>query len=438
VLTLPTGLEAIDSRTYIISRQNATLNKLTATVAAASKAASMIGGTLSIVEGKLETWDWENLLDAVTNLSLKQFTAMAANAMLAQKRKSSTPFQDAVLVVQSKLHEFVETSVMARGTIRLSSDVPISYPDGYPDTVRTLKLRGLNDVTMEFDYKELDKDYATGGLSMKKLLIIVGKSGTGKTTLACSLAQWFCDGLDASTFVCTPSFDALGMLTRSGKTMEQGAIIMDDAPFISQADVPLRELDLISIFNVQQACSFPARYHVGQCPAEVARIYTINAKCVNGLWDFGHHLESFPGVAALARGDLQYFLNNPDDQQVALARRCVVLCISDHATLNVPVLELEASLDEKANARTAAALANRWVGVFQMQSLYPTLSGSAELIDSSATLSVPCPILGEGCWSGSGFWGVPPKIVLVWFSEQRWYWSEMMAWKLRPTPGTPG
>ena len=273
---------------------------------------------------------------------------------------------------------------------------------------------------------------------MKKLLIIVGKSGTGKTTLACSLAQWFCDGLDASTFVCTPSFDALGMLTRSGKTMEQGAIIMDDAPFISQADVPLRELDLISIFNVQQACSFPARYHVGQCPAEVARIYTINAKCVNGLWDFGHHLESFPGVAALARGDLQYFLNNPDDQQVALARRCVVLCISDHATLNVPVLELEATLDEKANARTAAALANRWVGVFQMQSLYPTLSGSAELIDSSATLSVPCPILGEGCWSGSGFWGVPPKIVLVWFSEQRWYWSEMMAWKLRPTPGTPG
>lgn len=358
-ITMPAGLEATDIVTYTFARQSPALNKLTETVAAAAAAASRVGGTLSIEEGVEDIWDWERLLDAVAGWSSTMFTANAANAELAQKRRSANPFQEALLVVQSKLHTFVENNVIAKGTIRKSADVEMSYPENYPDSVQQLELRGLNDATMQFEHKLMHKDYATGAMSMKKLLIIVGKAGTGQTTFANSLGQWFCDGLDAPTFVCTPSFDALGLLTRSGKTMEQGAIIMDDAPFVSQADVPLKELDLISFCNVQHACSFPARYHVGQCPAQVARIYTINAKFVNGKWDFGYHLQSFPGLAALARGDLSYFQNTPDDQQVALARRCLVLCVDSHSTFNIPVAELEANLDEQAISRAARAVANR-------------------------------------------------------------------------------
>ena len=144
--------------------------------------------------------------------------------------------------------------------------------------MKDLKVRGLNSRTLEFEEFALHSDFVVGALGLKHFLWIVGPAGCGKTTLACALAQYFTEGLDKSTFICTASYDALGMLTRNGKTMEQGSFVMDDAPFVSQNDIPLTDLNMISFCLPLQQCSIPARYHVAQCPAKVTRMGTHNAK----------------------------------------------------------------------------------------------------------------------------------------------------------------
>ena len=261
--------------------------------------------------------------------------------------------------------------------------------------MKDLKVRGLNSRTLEFEEFALHSDFVVGALGLKHFLWIVGPAGCGKTTLACALAQYFTEGLDKSTFICTASYDALGMLTRNGKTMEQGSFVMDDAPFVSQNDIPLTDLNMISFCLPLQQCSIPARYHVAQCPAKVTRMGTHNAKMDpdTNEWDYGFHFTEFPGLAALARADADYFSNSPDDRQVALARRCLFLCIPDHTTLNVPVTSLEENLALEAAARATNTEAVR-----------PDLDTPASF-DNTPTGSVAasdCRIFGGSLsWGGS-------------------------------------
>ena len=122
-LSLPAGFPHAEMDTYIFGRQNPTLTKVTQTIAQAIGAAEMLEGTLKTLRAEEEVWSWEGMMSALDGVTVVQFTAMAANAILAKARQASTPFQEALVSLEVKLRDYVSESVKASGTITSVSAV---------------------------------------------------------------------------------------------------------------------------------------------------------------------------------------------------------------------------------------------------------------------------------------------------------------------------
>lgn len=105
ILSLPAGIPHAEMDTYIFGRQNPTLTKVTQTIAQAIGAAEMLEGTLKTLRAEEEVWSWEGMMSALDGVTVVQFTAMAANAILAKARKASTPFQEALVSLEVKLRD---------------------------------------------------------------------------------------------------------------------------------------------------------------------------------------------------------------------------------------------------------------------------------------------------------------------------------------------
>ncbi len=89
-------------------------------------------------------------------------------------------------------------------------------------------------------------------------------------------------------------------------------------------------LDMISICGVLYNGSYPARYHVANLSRLVPRLAALNAgKDYAGNVDYGalFRQSGLEGLAALACRDQAYFDRSPPQQQVAIARRSLVLTV---------------------------------------------------------------------------------------------------------------
>ena len=142
--------------------------------------------------------------------------------------------------------------------------------------------------------------------------------------------------------------DPLGALTRSGEIACAGAIIFHDVELSSQNDVALSQEAVKSLFDVNEAASVPARYHMAILPRCVPRMFSVNSgvRVDTNAVDYGRwfELHGLTGAAELARGNYAA-LGDASDQQLAILRRLVVFWC-DRATIGLQTADLARTMNE--------------------------------------------------------------------------------------------
>ena len=286
---------------------------------------------------------WEDLREELLRHKPEAFAALIANASRAIYMKSETPFQRGLKIMYPQAKEFMEFRAKTGMNIRSIKDGPI-FPKGMTiDTSKIIFKNWTKDKTIEL----LTLDEVFDGrrnvdgtpmdrieLCYKKSVWFVGGAGGGKTLMCQALARRECVRQAAEMFFDGKgNMDGFGTLTKEGYMSQFGAFVMGDFKFtFGQREV----LDYECIKNILQTevqCEHAARYYNGRWPAEVVRMFSVNAGTNPNTKevDYGDWFDKqdLAGLAMLARGEEDNLRLPGHDQERAGARRVLIACMPD-------------------------------------------------------------------------------------------------------------
>ena len=169
-------------------------------------------------------------------------------------------------------------------------------------------------------------------LYMLKTLIFNGVSGGGKTELVHGLARECCKRAQKDVYSCSSSLCPLGIMTKSGRTKDLGAICLEDHDMRTRGGThSLTREERKSLLYVKQRAHYHAFYHQAILPEFVPRLWSVNygkdgqAATDKTEWFASQGLE---GLHLLAGGDEQR-LNLADEHVKAEARRAVIFFVDE-------------------------------------------------------------------------------------------------------------
>jgi hypothetical protein len=214
---------------------------------------------------------------------------------------------------------------------------------------KTLESLTLDEVFTLRDGDELELCYRKG-------VMMLGGSGMGKSKLSRALARRECVRQDQKLFFDGKgNFDGFGMLAKEGFISKFGAVIMNDFQWSFGQRESLSVEDIKAIVRTEETAEFKARYWNGKLMAEVVRIFNRNhmdAVKAGVVVDVGQKfvVEGLAGLAALARNS-QAEGDALGDDQIAVARGCIVCIIPDDLPLMMEGEKLDPGRADRAKAR---------------------------------------------------------------------------------------
>jgi hypothetical protein len=169
--------------------------------------------------------------------------------------------------------------------------------------------------------------YLRSSWHLRAGLLLIGDTGSGKSTLTHALLRRSCRLLGRSHYVLTKSLDSLGVLGASGWS-QIGGFGWADTNLTTLRDEAFNEEEAKALLGCEEEASYRARYHSVRLPAHVPRIMSVNSHGNAGHWAA---INQLPAVAAMANRDLAACLAMTAHERAACRRLfvCVLPSGSD-------------------------------------------------------------------------------------------------------------
>lgn len=258
------------------------------------------------------------------------------------------------MVVQMEINEYVDMLSMASAMCqpRVAMEPGVKEWHEYPEGVRQMVGTSVDERTLEFT-KHTAVEFTDTCLHKKKTAWLVHKSGRGKSMMQGAWGRMFCRRYEADQYISGKSLDLMGIMTKHGEMDSKGALMLADLNMKSLMNQRLTVEEEKGLLQVYEAAHLPGRYHQAIIPAGMPRTISVNLGMLpdSQVPDPGYYFETegMPALAAMARGDLEEF-RKCSDNDIAVARRCVVFVVPEGLDLAVDRDALDADLDDRVEA----------------------------------------------------------------------------------------
>ena len=304
----------------------------------------------------VEMPDFAETCEQLEAVDVASFRELHANALKARRYKRLTPLQEAILTYTTDLKDWLVCKEDAESMVFHMDNPGPHFLDNFKRSV-VLNLRGLHFETstgiMTTTLKDaISKPQAPGKppLLYSKTMIFVGKASTGKSELIHGLCREACQRRKKDKYGMSASIDPYGLMTKSGKIKELGAIGLYDFKLKSKINNRLSREEAKGLLYVKERAHIGARYHQAVFYEFVPRFWAINiGHDDNGEddpseWFRTEHLD---GLSMLVCEDDEGLTKaNAHDQ--AIARRAVIFVID------------ECLYEDNAQGATDAVACARW------------------------------------------------------------------------------
>jgi hypothetical protein len=300
--------------------------------------------------------DFEVAIDMLANVDMSAFRAMHANALKAKRYERMTPFQDAILTYTGDLKEWLACKEEAESMVfRADAPGPHFLENFKKDLV--LNLRGVHyETTSGISTTTLKDAISKPQLPGKppllyaKTFIFVGKPSTGKSEFVHAMCRECCKRANKDTYAMSASIDPYGLMTKSGKMKELGAVGFYDFELKAKINNRLSTEEKKGFLYVKERAHIGARYHQAVFLEYVPRFWAINMGH-NSMGDDDpsefFRTEYLEGLESLVNEDHER-IKELDGHQQAIARRAVIFVID------------ECLFDGKSQGATDAAACAVW------------------------------------------------------------------------------
>lgn len=281
--------------------------------------------------------DFAEACEELSAIDSAGFRELHANAIKAKKYKRMTPIQDAILAYTGDLKEWLACKEDAESMVFHMGNPGPHFLDNFKRSM-VLNLRGLhyemNSGIMTTTLKDaISRPQAPGKppLCYAKTMIFVGKPSTGKSELVHGLCREFCQRHGKDKYAMSGSIDPYGLMTKSGKMKELGALGLYDFEMKSKINSRISCEEAKGLLYVKERAHLGARYHQCVMYEFVPRFWAINmghdhrGEDDPSEWFRREHLE---GLAKLVQEDDEGLKTGSGHDQ-AIARRAVIFVVDE-------------------------------------------------------------------------------------------------------------
>ena len=210
------------------------------------------------------------------------FRELHANALKAKRYDRMTPIQDAILTYTADLKEWLACKEDAESMVFHMDNPGPHFLDNFKRSM-VLNLRGLHYETnrgiMRTTLKDAMSQAQAPGkppLCYAKTMIFVGKPSTGKSEFVHGLCREFCQRRGKDRYAMSASIDPYGLMTKSGKMKELGALGLYDFQMKSKINSRLSCEEAKGLLYVKERAHIGARYFQCVINEFVPRIWSVN------------------------------------------------------------------------------------------------------------------------------------------------------------------
>ena len=304
---------------------------------------------------------FEEAMEALKGASSGDLAALTANAKRAKVMKQATPLQMALLIYWREMKDEIKGREDSEAMVFDVRKKGPHFLDNF-DRPKILAMRGVHCERaangrmkiMKVSFRDaMEKPAAPGKppLYLLKTLIWNGEAGCGKTEFVHGVARECCKRKQKDVYSCASSLCPLGIMTKSGRTKDLGAICFEDFEMRTRGGTHcLTREEKKSLLYVKQRAHYHAFYHQAILPEFVPRLWSINygkdkkEAPSKSEWFASQGLE---GLRLLVEGD-EEGLNRAEEHVKAEARRAVIFCVEEQL------------FPENAEGATDAAGAELW------------------------------------------------------------------------------
>jgi hypothetical protein len=316
-------------------RSNETVIALTRLFTTAAKSYGNIALAKKSADNEMP--DFEDACNELSGVDTASFRAIHANALKARKYDRMTPLQEAVVTYTADLKDWLACKEDAESMIfNMSSSGPHFLNNFKREMI--LQLTGIHYEPGGGILKTTLKDVISKQqtptkppLCYSKTMIFVGRASTGKSEFVHGLCREFCQRHGKDKYGMSGSIDPYGLMTKSGKMKELGAIGLYDFELKSKINNRLSCEESKNLLYVKERAHIGARYHQAVFYEYVPRLWAINmGRDENGEEDPSEwfRTEHLQGLVHLVHEDLEG-LNNGSEHNKAIARRAIIFIIDE-------------------------------------------------------------------------------------------------------------
>lgn len=305
-------------------------------------------GNLSITETAAATageYTMSELKARFMYYTKEELSTFLGDAKLNKAGGRATGLEIAVLTVAQELRTFVSDMNEAMVLVqKVNAPSARRIPDDFKPDVMQLTGVIWNYIDGRLEDFTLDKWLNELNLHnyMRTTLVLVGKSGCGKSELALAIARELSQRHDRERFAFVKNLDAVGRLTMAGITSQLGAMVFAD--FDLKARLQSQPLEIEEVKAMLDPCEsggYNCRYHDAILEKWCPRIWTINSatQAGGGGEDYGawfkkqQHASS---LDAMVKRDTAWLASAGADA-IGVARRAFIVKIE------APVFEVTAA-----------------------------------------------------------------------------------------------
>ena len=281
--------------------------------------------------------DFEVAIDMLANVDTSAFRAMHANALKAKRYDRMTPLQDAILTYTTDLKEWLACKEEAESMVFRADAPGPHFLDNFKKDL-VLNLRGVHyETTSGISTTTLKDAISKPQLPGKppllyaKTFIFVGKPSTGKSEFVHAMCRECCKRANKDTYAMSASIDPYGLMTKSGKMKELGAVGFYDFELKAKINNRLSTEEKKGFLYVKERAHIGARYHQAVFLEYVPRFWAINMGH-NSMGDDDpsefFRIEYLEGLERLVNEDHER-IKELDGHQQAIARRAVIFVIDE-------------------------------------------------------------------------------------------------------------
>ena len=281
--------------------------------------------------------DFEEACEQLASADSATFRILRANAKKNKKYDRATPLEEGILTYTQELNEWLACKEDAESMIfDMSKPGPHFINNFKKDTV--LNLRGVHFETSSGVQtttlrNAISQPQAPGKppLLYSKTIIFVGKPSTGKTELVHGLSRECCQRRNKDKYGHGSSIDPYGLMTKSGKIKELGAIGLSDFELKSKINNRLSIEEIKGLLYIKERAHIGARYHQAVFYEYVPRFWAVNTgKNEDGQddpteWFRNEHLH---GLVKVIEEDTEGLRSSSGHDQ-AVARRAVIFIVDE-------------------------------------------------------------------------------------------------------------